>query len=209
VVITATEEFLSPEEVGDRLGVSVYTVRRWIKTGRLRAFKPGKEYRIQESDLEEFLRAREVRPKAPSRSPLEPSLLNGLEEERRAAWDAAARNARQLREHGEDRMEALLSSWRDSRDRRALREMGLLFNEAEAARNALMDNIEAGLAAGDREAANLIAAGAKEVPNPGWEEVLAAVRFYQSLFDMAEKAGLRVRRERKPDREVHEVEEAA
>jgi excisionase family DNA binding protein len=86
VVGTATEEFLSPEEVGERLGVSVYTVRRWIKTGRLRAFRPGKEYRIQESDLEEFLRAREVRPKAPRRSPFEPSLLNGLEEERRTRF---------------------------------------------------------------------------------------------------------------------------
>jgi excisionase family DNA binding protein len=83
VVITATEELLSPEQAGERLGVSVYTVRRWIKEGRLRAFKPGKEYRIQATDLEEFLRAREVRPKAPRRSPYEPSLLNGLEEERR------------------------------------------------------------------------------------------------------------------------------
>jgi excisionase family DNA binding protein len=83
VVSTATEEFLSPQEVGDRIGVSVYTVRRWIHEGRLQALKPGKEYRVRESDLEEFLRAREVRPKAPRRSPSEPSLFNGLEEERR------------------------------------------------------------------------------------------------------------------------------
>jgi excisionase family DNA binding protein len=85
VVTTATEEFLSPEEVGERIGVSVYTVRRWVKTGQLRAFKPGKEYRIQKSDLEEFLRAREVRPKAPRRSPSEPSFNDVLEEERREA----------------------------------------------------------------------------------------------------------------------------
>jgi excisionase family DNA binding protein len=85
VVSTATEEFLSPEEVGDRLGVSVHTVRRWIKTGNLRAFKPGKEYRVRRADLEEFLLAREVRPKAPRRSPSELSLFNGLEEERREA----------------------------------------------------------------------------------------------------------------------------
>jgi excisionase family DNA binding protein len=84
VVTTTSEEFLSPEEVGERLGVSVYTVRRWIKTGQLRAFRPGKEYRIQESDLEEFLRAREVRPKAPRRSPSEPSFNDVLAEERRS-----------------------------------------------------------------------------------------------------------------------------
>jgi excisionase family DNA binding protein len=89
VVITANEEFLSPEEVGDRLGVSVYTVRRWIKTGQLRAFRPGKEYRIQESDLGEFLRAREVRPKVPGRSPSEPSFNDVLAEEERLEEEAA------------------------------------------------------------------------------------------------------------------------
>jgi excisionase family DNA binding protein len=86
VVTTATEEFLSPEEVGERIGVSVYTVRRWVKTGQLRAFKPGKEYRIQKSDLEEFLRAREVRPKAPRRSPSEPSFNDVLVEERQLKY---------------------------------------------------------------------------------------------------------------------------
>jgi excisionase family DNA binding protein len=83
VVITANEELLSPEQAGERLGVSVYTVRRWIKEGRLRAFKPGKEYRIRASDLEEFLRAREVRPKAPRRSPFEPSFNDVLAGEER------------------------------------------------------------------------------------------------------------------------------
>jgi excisionase family DNA binding protein len=50
--------------IADELGVDVQTVRRWIQSGRLRAFKPGKEYRVREGDLEEFLAAREVRPKA-------------------------------------------------------------------------------------------------------------------------------------------------
>jgi excisionase family DNA binding protein len=61
------EELLSPEEVGERLGVSVYTVRRWIKEGKIRAFKPGKEYRVRVADLEEFFRTREVHPKAQAR----------------------------------------------------------------------------------------------------------------------------------------------
>ncbi len=61
---TAREELLSAEEVADRVGVSIYTVWRWIKQGKLRAFKPGREYRVREADLEEFLAAREVHPKA-------------------------------------------------------------------------------------------------------------------------------------------------
>jgi excisionase family DNA binding protein len=82
VVATGTEELLPLPEAAERLGVSVYTVRRWIKDGKLKAFKPGKEYRVREGDLEEFLAAREVRPKAPT-SPSQRSLFNGLEEARR------------------------------------------------------------------------------------------------------------------------------
>jgi excisionase family DNA binding protein len=80
-VAASEEQFLSLEDVASRLQVSDQTVRRWIKSGKLTAYKPGLEYRIREADLEEFLRAREVRPIAPRRSPFEPSLLNGLEEE--------------------------------------------------------------------------------------------------------------------------------
>jgi excisionase family DNA binding protein len=80
--VRATSKFLSPQEVGEQLGVDVQTVRRWIHDGRLRAFKPGKEYRIREADLEEFLAAREVRPKAARRSPFEPSLFNAVGQER-------------------------------------------------------------------------------------------------------------------------------
>jgi excisionase family DNA binding protein len=68
--------------VADELGVDVQTVRRWIQSGKLKAFKPGKEYRVRESDLEEFLAAREVRPKAPRRSPSEPSFNDLLEQQR-------------------------------------------------------------------------------------------------------------------------------
>jgi excisionase family DNA binding protein len=72
-VTAAEERFLSLEDVAARLQVSDQTVRRWIKSGKLTAYKPGLEYRIREADLQEFLRAREVRPKAPRRSPFEPS----------------------------------------------------------------------------------------------------------------------------------------
>ncbi len=58
-------DLLTAEAVAEQMGVSVYTVWRWIRAGRLRAFKPGREYRVRRADLEEFMRAREVRPKAP------------------------------------------------------------------------------------------------------------------------------------------------
>jgi len=79
--------------IADELGVDVQTVRRWIQSGKLRAFKPGKEYRVREADLEEFLAAREVRPKAVA-SLSQRSLFNGLEEERREALEILFDNLR-------------------------------------------------------------------------------------------------------------------
>jgi excisionase family DNA binding protein len=90
VVATNTEELLPLPEAAERLGVSIYTVRRWIKDGKLRAFRPGKEYRVREADLEEFLAAREVRPKEVA-SPSQRSLFNGLEDERRTKLEEARR----------------------------------------------------------------------------------------------------------------------
>ncbi len=40
------------EEVAERLLVDVQTVRRWIKSGKLKVYKPGREYRILSSDLD-------------------------------------------------------------------------------------------------------------------------------------------------------------
>ncbi len=89
-------KFRGVHDIADELGVDVQTVRRWIHSGKLRAFKPGKEYRVREADLEVFLRAREVRPKAPRRSPSEPSFNDVLSEERRLrylrAWRAFVHN---------------------------------------------------------------------------------------------------------------------
>jgi len=65
------------EEVADRLQVSDQTIRRWIKSGRLPAYKPGREWRIAADDLERFLEARSS-PKATA----PPSLA--LEEEWRS-----------------------------------------------------------------------------------------------------------------------------
>jgi excisionase family DNA binding protein len=105
--------------IADELDVDVQTVRRWIQSGKLRAFKPGKEYRVRENDLEEFLAAREVRPKAPGRSSLEPTLLNGLEDEDEQRTGEAEviadyeRLTREYRISWRDALNALAAPWED------------------------------------------------------------------------------------------------
>ena len=47
-----TEQLYSVEEVAERLGLHVKTVRNYIIEGRLKAVKIGKQYRISRSDLE-------------------------------------------------------------------------------------------------------------------------------------------------------------
>jgi excisionase family DNA binding protein len=76
--------------VAGRLGVSERTVRRWIKAGKLKATRPGRDYRIPESALRELVEEGEVSPKAVA-SPSQRSLFNGGEEERRYKLEEAKR----------------------------------------------------------------------------------------------------------------------
>lgn len=52
--ITATK-FYTIEEIAILLKVSYLTVFRWIQTGKLSAYKIGKQYRIDVLDLNKFL----------------------------------------------------------------------------------------------------------------------------------------------------------
>jgi excisionase family DNA binding protein len=49
-----TQELYSVEQVADRLGLHVRTVRGYVRSGRLRAVRIGKQYRIAREDLEAF-----------------------------------------------------------------------------------------------------------------------------------------------------------
>ena len=49
---------LTIQEVADRLRVNEKTVRRWIDTQELPAFKLGRQWRISEQDLRRFLQIR-------------------------------------------------------------------------------------------------------------------------------------------------------
>lgn len=49
------KDFYSPDEVAGLLDLHVRTVRRYIREGRLKASRIGKQYRIAASDLESFV----------------------------------------------------------------------------------------------------------------------------------------------------------
>ncbi len=55
-----TSSLYSAEQVAEMLNLHVKTVRRYVRDGRLKAKRIGKEYRITRADLEAF--AGEVRP---------------------------------------------------------------------------------------------------------------------------------------------------
>ena len=48
------QELFTAEEVADRLGLHVRTVRNYVRDGRLHAVRIGKQYRIARADLEAF-----------------------------------------------------------------------------------------------------------------------------------------------------------
>lgn len=50
-----SHDLYSVEQVAERLGLHVRTVRAYVREGRLKALKIGKQYRITRGDLEAFL----------------------------------------------------------------------------------------------------------------------------------------------------------
>lgn len=49
-----TEQYYSIEEVAKMLKVAYLTVYRWIQSGKLKAIKAGKQYRIEKTELSSF-----------------------------------------------------------------------------------------------------------------------------------------------------------
>jgi excisionase family DNA binding protein len=52
VTVDESKTTFSLEEAGEILGVHSETLRRWIKAGKLKAAKTGKQYRISRIDLQ-------------------------------------------------------------------------------------------------------------------------------------------------------------
>ena len=53
-------ELLSTNEVAELLGITPFTIRRYIQLRKLKAVKLEGSYRVRQTDLERFLKAREV-----------------------------------------------------------------------------------------------------------------------------------------------------
>jgi excisionase family DNA binding protein len=60
-MLKVDERYLTLPEVAERLQVSRRTVYRWIKGGELNVYQFGREYRITESALKDFLEAHRFR----------------------------------------------------------------------------------------------------------------------------------------------------
>ena len=59
-MVMADERLLTVAQVADRLQVSEYTVREWLRTGRLRGHRLGGDklgWRVRPSDLTQFIDA--------------------------------------------------------------------------------------------------------------------------------------------------------
>ncbi|MFA6533174.1 MAG: helix-turn-helix domain-containing protein [Patescibacteria group bacterium] len=54
-MIKDKKDFYLVEELADDLRVSKMTIYRYIKAGKLKAFKIGKEFRIKKEDFDKFL----------------------------------------------------------------------------------------------------------------------------------------------------------
>ena len=55
------ETYYTLDEIAQRLKVSYRTVYRWVQAKELPAYKLGTEWRVAESDLQEFLQDRKIR----------------------------------------------------------------------------------------------------------------------------------------------------
>lgn len=54
------EKFYTTKELAGKLRVNIMTIYRYIKAGNLRAYKIGKDYRIDKNEFNEFLNKAKV-----------------------------------------------------------------------------------------------------------------------------------------------------
>lgn len=53
--MTNEQEFYTAQELADKLQLNIMTIYRYIKAGKLKAYKIGKEFRIDKKEFNKFL----------------------------------------------------------------------------------------------------------------------------------------------------------
>jgi excisionase family DNA binding protein len=106
-----TEARLSLREAADALGISEVSARRWVKSGKLKAYQPGRKYLIPRAAVEELLTAGEA-PKAEA----PPEQGNPERRDVERAWKAAYESAWKAayERHGSK----ILDQWEEELDRK-------------------------------------------------------------------------------------------
>lgn len=49
------KEFYTAKDLAEKLGMNIMTIYRYIKAGKFKAYKIGKEFRIDKSEFNKFL----------------------------------------------------------------------------------------------------------------------------------------------------------
>lgn len=60
-MLQQNKDFYKAEELAKKLQVNIMTIYRYIKAGKLKAYKIGKEYRIGKEEFNKFLDAVKTR----------------------------------------------------------------------------------------------------------------------------------------------------
>jgi len=60
--MTSKKEFYRAEDLAKKLDVNIMTIYRYLKAGKLRAHKIGKEFRIGKVEFDRFLKATSTKP---------------------------------------------------------------------------------------------------------------------------------------------------
>lgn len=60
-MIMKEKEFYRAEELADKLDLNVMTIYRYIKSGKLSAYKFGKEFRIDKKEFKKFLEDNKIK----------------------------------------------------------------------------------------------------------------------------------------------------
>ena len=86
-----TEELFSVEQVAERLGLHVRTVRNYIRDGRLKAVRIGKQYRIAREHLEALTGRAAAQPGTEAATPRRHVEVSSIVQIEAISFDAASR----------------------------------------------------------------------------------------------------------------------